>query len=124
MQLGVEKSAMQTSFARTLELSRTTTAASAVGALKCWGAAVERFGVDLMKCLVTELCVDGLTESGDATSHPTKVAILLEYAPLTLNNAAKSENWEVEVPITLGLLASGASSRRLAFPMPQFWQPD
>ena len=78
---------MRVCFAPTLELSRATTTASALGALKVWTDATDRFGVDLMQNLVSELNVDGLEEGGEPSSKPAKVAILLEYAPKTMNDA-------------------------------------
>ena len=98
---------MEVAFARTVELSRATSNGAALGLLKCWQSAKERFGPELMAGLVTELNKDGLVKGEhvrkETDSH--KVAVMLEYSPKALNDAAKGPDWEAEVPILLGLFA-------------------
>lgn len=107
-ELGVRPEEMRVAFARTVELSRATTNAAALGLLNCWQKAKERFGPELMSGLVTELNIDGLAKGppvGPESNDPTKVSVMLEYSPKALNDAAKGSDWEAEVAILLGLFA-------------------
>jgi len=107
-QLNVSQEQMQVAFARTIELSRAATHGSALGLLKCWKNAVDRFGPELISGLVTELNVDGLgVTDGGTTSEiaASTSAVMLEYTPKAFNDAAAGDLWDVEVPILLGLMA-------------------
>eukprot|EP01046_Picozoa_sp_COSAG06_P042964 COSAG06_NODE_5557_length_3404_cov_1.466566_1_plen_551_part_00 len=105
--LAVPTEHMELAFARTVELSRATSNEAALGLLKCWEKAKERFGPELMAGLVNELNIDGLAEGGSLVEiqDALKVSVMLEYSPKALNDAAKGEDWEAEVAILLGLFA-------------------
>lgn len=104
-ELGVEPTHMQVAFARTIELSRTTTSGSANGLLRCWRDATDRFGPELMSGLVTELNISGLDDQHEVSKEAAFYSVMLEYTPKAFNDAAKDNTWHVEVPILLGLLA-------------------
>jgi len=103
--LGVKEAEMRVAFARTVELSRATTNEAARGLLKCWQHAKERFGPELIAGLVTEMNIDGVDRGSHESSNPLEVVVMLEYSPKTMNDAAKSDDWEAEVSIILGLFA-------------------
>lgn len=105
--LAVEAEEMRIAFARTVELSRATSNGAALGLLKCWENAKERFGPELMAGLVTELNKDGLAKQPHVIveTDPLSVSVMLEYSPKALNDAAKGAEWEAEVAILLGLFA-------------------
>jgi len=100
--LGVKEAEMRVAFARTVELSRATTNEAARGLLKCWQHAKERFGPELIAGLVTEMNIDGVDRGSHESSNPLEVVVMLEYSPKTMNDAAKSDDWEAEVSIILG----------------------
>ena len=74
--------------------------------LRCWASAIERWGKGAIASLVHELNVSGVEANGTLSTNPDKVAILLEYAPMLVNNAAKCDEWEVVTPITIGLMSA------------------